>query len=1333
MEKLRPEFVSQSLHLRELLFSKSRPKKMHNSEINGHILCGLAHEYVRAINGGAVPNIESAWTYVCSAQREKLRMELINAFEEDLEDLVIGKLPMEEDKLEGMVKEVKAKIKRRFEKECLDGIDQDEKRRLKEGLKEKQGKIVLQNRSAMEDLVNRVMNEGFRDQVEEPLENYKREKMRLKEEESQSNQGMERGLLEQGDTCEWVHRETKTWGKLQNGLSIFMEKMMLSLKPLTPLKQKMLYSFLMNKLMKNGAEQYQDLVKCMKLAMLEKDSKIGLLIEKARGCEELLSKVKKTSKQRIEELEETVECLELEREAQERRIEVQARELKSEMKEKEKNFDEENRELRTQMEKIEEKERKELEKHRKILEGLKKDLSEWETKEMLLKQKIEFLEKEKKEWVVERGRLNQRVRDLEEQMEYETEELRNTFEVQIKGLRQEHKVTKDQFREYKDEVTQQSILQESMCRQISTKEEDMMQQVERMKRDLKEAKRNEDEAFLKCQNIERELEELRRQTQSDEDRKNKNNVQAMELKKELGLEKKKQEKQEALWNQKISFLEEERDELKEQLQDLRKVHEKVVATIKMQSSSREEKKGGMGEKVKKAMECRIAELEETNMLLEGKMKEDARELQKQKEELLEEGDKMREECLKLEGDLQAEREKSGSLTERLERMGDQQKRIVKDTESLWKDKVKRAESEAEKERSNRNMLLMEERQEGEKRMQEMRDFFEEKQGATEEKWKMEREAGERKRRELIQEWEERMNESRAEFEEELEELERKVTEYEDLIADSNDRADKMKKEVERRIQGERLEKEKIGGELRARLALELQKVENLEAELSKEREEKKGSFEELKKELVTKNAELGEIRQRMELVREKGERERVERSMKERKLKEDLESYGERFDHLKSEKDRLAGELIKMRNDFSKEMALNQQSLGFKEKKIQELEDKIEVMGERQQKEVQRLKSSYGGKLEEMRKTQKEDLAEVEQRLEEKRQALKEVELSTQEKVIGLEKENTKLQEQVRGLEERVEEYMENRGRHSEEAERKLVEVKEMAKKKRSALEEELDKQREKAYEAEISLTETLARLDKEEALWKGKFEFLKQQRNQLKLDLSESQKNFDMMVNKLQEYRTEANTEREESLSKQIEEMRHRHQVELAEQRNKHQSRENEYADRIGFLENEVGRLERVNQQTVSKRFGNRLSEEKRLNELLEKEKLLQDEVMMLKCEKDSIGLVYQREMEKEREQWKLKMFEMECSIKKAENERNLLVFEHEKQRTKWMIERDNWVFHKQEHVESIEKLQRQKDHLTKENERLKGNIKVLKKSNLGHSIMSFAKSRYINTPKKL
>ena len=117
----------------------------------------------------------------------------------------------------------------------------------------------------------------------------------------------------------------------------------------------------------------------------------------------------------------------------------------------------------------------------------------------------------------------------------------------------------------------------------------------------------------------------------------------------------------------------------------------------------------------------------------------------------------------------------------------------------------------------------------------------------------------------------------------------------------------------------------------------------------------------------------------------------------------------------------------------------------------------------------------------------------------------------------------------------------------------------------------------------------------------------------------------------------------------------------------------------------------------------------------------------MVLKCEKDSLSLIYQRELEKEKEKWKNHLFELECNFKKSENEKNLLVFEHEKQKTKWMIEKDNMIFQKQEQSEILDKIQRQKDHLTKENERLKGNIKLLKKSNLGQSVFNFGKSRIL------
>jgi hypothetical protein len=40
-------------------------KVMNGKRITGGMLCKLADVYVSAINEGAVPNIESAWTYIC--------------------------------------------------------------------------------------------------------------------------------------------------------------------------------------------------------------------------------------------------------------------------------------------------------------------------------------------------------------------------------------------------------------------------------------------------------------------------------------------------------------------------------------------------------------------------------------------------------------------------------------------------------------------------------------------------------------------------------------------------------------------------------------------------------------------------------------------------------------------------------------------------------------------------------------------------------------------------------------------------------------------------------------------------------------------------------------------------------------------------------------------------------------------------------------------------------------------------------------------------------------------------------------------------------------------
>jgi len=38
---------------------------MHGKKLNGEMLFNLALNYVNCINKGVVPNIESAWSYIC--------------------------------------------------------------------------------------------------------------------------------------------------------------------------------------------------------------------------------------------------------------------------------------------------------------------------------------------------------------------------------------------------------------------------------------------------------------------------------------------------------------------------------------------------------------------------------------------------------------------------------------------------------------------------------------------------------------------------------------------------------------------------------------------------------------------------------------------------------------------------------------------------------------------------------------------------------------------------------------------------------------------------------------------------------------------------------------------------------------------------------------------------------------------------------------------------------------------------------------------------------------------------------------------------------------------
>ena len=93
------------------------------------------------------------------------------------------------------------------------------------------------------------------------------------------------------------------------------------------------------------------------------------------------------------------------------------------------------------------------------------------------------------------------------------------------------------------------------------------------------------------------------------------------------------------------------------------------------------------------------------------------------------------------------------------------------------------------------------------------------------------------------------------------------------------------------------------------------------------------------------------------------------------------------------------------------------------------------------------------------------------------------------------------------------------------------------------------------------------------------------------------------------------------------------------------------------------------------------------------------------------------QKQMDKDKEQYRAKLTEYEQKAKDAESRRSSLMFEFEKERAKWQLEKDNLNNIRAELTDQVEKLQLRKDQLLRENEKLRTENKGSRKYLFGNA----------------
>jgi hypothetical protein len=111
---------------------------------------------------------------------------------------------------------------------------------------------------------------------------------------------------------------------------------------------------------------------------------------------------------------------------------------------------------------------------------------------------------------------------------------------------------------------------------------------------------------------------------------------------------------------------------------------------------------------------------------------------------------------------------------------------------------------------------------------------------------------------------------------------------------------------------------------------------------------------------------------------------------------------------------------------------------------------------------------------------------------------------------------------------------------------------------------------------------------------------------------------------------------------------------------------------EKVKYLEKENRQLHNRIQLEQRDKLSDHGSMEKKVQELMEGESRLHKEIDELKNERDRKIVDHQRALEKEREVFKQKQQEIEQKCKELENKRSTMIFEFEKERAKWGLERD-------------------------------------------------------------
>ncbi len=1308
LSRLRPEFAEQVLALRKKVLHKVKPKTLKGQVLSGEMFVNMISSYVKAINDGAVPVIENAWSFMCKNECYKAMKNAISTYEKSMNESFVKKMPINEDDLRRLHKDAKEKALEEYNKFAIGNFVEEFLLKFKEDIRDKMINYKTTNEKESERLCNAFIAKHYAE-IEKNLKqgaykSYSDYKMQVEEficfYNDNAPKGPGRSNFLNSSIIKNIFESSEAFvKKYLNEMEISSSNNSENIKKLNSdlAELKNEYTKEANKksdLVKKYENELNELQSSDKSA---KESLAALKKEKeqlTRDLNEKLDNVRKESEKQLSDLKSKLShsedafketerrCITTESEFEKQRLLLEQK-LKfneknyEELKEKEKEWSNELKSIKKDRESFS---KESKDKYENQIKAITKKLEEAQEKNIDLETKL--LDKEKRaafdkikndELIVD---LHKKIEDLNLLINASEDEIKiseNKNSEAIEKLRIEHKLKQEEIALAKDEL--ENKLRESESKLLDFKN-----------------KLNKENSLLK-QNLELTESNFKEfKAQTDEE---KHSFQAM-------IRLLEDKNQQAI-NSQEGYIKQINEIKSDYYNEIRKIEAENDKTRQRLNGEIEEVKGKLNETINKSR----SEIEDFERLSASSA---------ERIQILEEAKTVLEEKLR-------------SLDEN----------SSKDI-SHWKDKYEALDKTSHdklEEILKRTRLETEENNiKNEKMINDMKRYFEAEKGDAEIK----------------------LSEERQKMQRKFEEQERTFTEnYKELEKTKDHIIDELTE------QKEAIEHEHQNYVIHSELDMSSaqQQIESLNRFLNEQKESftriQASHKENLELQIDSYTKEKAALNEKIERIEDsfnKKERENAVLNVKKEHLENDLSKAVKSIEGLKSEFDlerktleekqvtfqakyqQLYDELLLRKGDFSRELALKIQEIEFQSRKIADLQKGIDDLNSKYDHKIKEfrdaLESEYSEKLDNLLK-EKED---VEARLNQKKKEYKELELEYSKDKSLLEKEKAVLTEKLLSVGKQKDELMDSIEKEREGFNKQIQEIKESNKNQNSIQLKENEFLKNRVSKLETDNNELMSNYDNDRTLWKAKNDFLDEKLSKTKMDLMDYMKRYELTIETMQKTGMMEKDKFENWQNIIVTQLEERYSNQLKEYKDTLSKNYEEVFTKKKDLELEAKVLQErllteqkakmIDQGEIGKKLAVTIDSEARLKKQLEEVIVERDfklkEMIMIS--------------EREREMHKSKIIDLENKLREYESKRNNLAVDNIKDKVGYDKEKELWqadierLNEKNRNLDrSILKLTSDNKELLRENDRIKKENRQYKSNS---SLYTPKYARYNNTGNK-